>query len=51
VLGDAAPPGYIMHALDEQLHITSVEEPALVVQTLRETAWKKAMEDELRAIE
>jgi hypothetical protein len=55
VLGAATPPGYAARELsrggDDRLFIVSAEEPGSVGQAIQEVVWRKAMEEELQAIE
>jgi hypothetical protein len=54
-LGAATPPGYAAQELsrggDDRLFIVSADEPGSVGQAIQEVVWRKAMEEELRAIE
>jgi hypothetical protein len=56
VIGPAATPSYAMWNLnvgtgDDQLMMISAKEPASVAQAAQELSWRRAMEEELRAIE
>lgn len=52
IIGPASPPGYAVRDLgDEQLYAISAEEPASLAQAAKDPCWRRAMEEELQAIE
>jgi hypothetical protein len=52
VTGAASTPGYAARALwSEQLFAVSAEEPSSLAHAEQDPCWRKAMEEELRAIE
>jgi hypothetical protein len=52
ITGAASPPGYIVRVLySEQLFAVSAEKPGSLAHAGQDPCWRRAMEEELRAIE
>jgi hypothetical protein len=51
VLENAAPPGFACRVFDVELNSTSRNESGLFCEADKDTAWRDAMQDEIKMIE
>lgn len=51
VLGPASPPGLAPRVLDEELMLTTADEPTSFAEAEQEECWRQAMKEEMKSIE